>query len=53
MAEMHFEQVMENLCTFGKVDRTLLRNIANTYFSDEEFEIIPLLNRHLADYLTM
>jgi hypothetical protein len=31
----------------------MIRNLANTYFSDEEFEILPMLNSRLEYWLTL
>ena len=53
ITEINFDQVVQNLCTFGKVDLKMIKNLANTYFSDEEFEILSMLNSRLEHWLTL
>lgn len=33
--EVHFDLIKQNYSSFGKIDNILLRNLANTYFSNE------------------
>ena len=53
ITEAFFNQVTQVSCAFGKVDISLIKNLANTYFSDEEYEILPMLNNRLSYWLTL
>lgn len=46
--EAKFDIVNQKYCSFGKIDNILLTNIVNTYFSDERYGLIPLIDKSLA-----